>query len=189
MVLGLAKLVYNNYRLRKYSKLAASQAALRESLSRSGTGKRNRDADIPFGVRAIESGIEVEGVWISGSNTPGTSAPGSPTLTPTREKPHQPSQPTAVAEGKRPIPNLPHLDMPPPSHNPNSFQTPVPPFAKPTYQPRRSSGLRFSNSQEVGDRDDALATLEGRSSVPRFSQDVSARTGTQYLQGVCECKS
>lgn len=26
--------------------------------------------DIPFGVRAIESGIEVDGVWISRSNTP-----------------------------------------------------------------------------------------------------------------------
>lgn len=26
--------------------------------------------DIPFGIRALESGIEVEGVWISRSNTP-----------------------------------------------------------------------------------------------------------------------
>jgi hypothetical protein len=26
--------------------------------------------DIPFGVRAIESGIEIDGVWISRSNTP-----------------------------------------------------------------------------------------------------------------------
>lgn len=26
--------------------------------------------DIPFGIRAIESGIEVDGVWISRSNTP-----------------------------------------------------------------------------------------------------------------------
>lgn len=31
--------------------------------------------DVPFGIRAIESGIEVDGVWISRSNTPvGSSA-------------------------------------------------------------------------------------------------------------------
>lgn len=37
--------------------------------------------DIPFGVRAIQSGIEVEGIWISRPNTPGSShAASSPTL-------------------------------------------------------------------------------------------------------------
>lgn len=29
-----------------------------------------KEEDIPFGIRAIESGIEVDGVWISRSNTP-----------------------------------------------------------------------------------------------------------------------
>ncbi|KAH6606376.1 hypothetical protein Trco_005529 [Trichoderma cornu-damae] len=37
--------------------------------------------DIPFGVRAIQSGIQVEGIWISRPNTPNTShATPSPTL-------------------------------------------------------------------------------------------------------------
>ncbi|RFU78044.1 hypothetical protein TARUN_4200 [Trichoderma arundinaceum] len=37
--------------------------------------------DIPFGVRAIQSGIQVEGIWISRPNTPSTShATPSPTL-------------------------------------------------------------------------------------------------------------
>ncbi|KAL9484858.1 hypothetical protein ACSS6W_003647 [Trichoderma asperelloides] len=37
--------------------------------------------DIPFGVRAIQSGVEVEGIWISRPNTPGSShAASSPTL-------------------------------------------------------------------------------------------------------------
>lgn len=43
-------------------------------------GRRKKGNDIPFGVRAIESGIEVDGVWISRSNTPANSTPGSPAL-------------------------------------------------------------------------------------------------------------
>lgn len=38
---------------------------------------RARGNDIPFGVRAIESGIEVDGVWISRTNTPAPSSPRS----------------------------------------------------------------------------------------------------------------
>lgn len=34
----------------------------------------NDGIEIPFGIRAIESGIEVDGVWISRSNTPAPSA-------------------------------------------------------------------------------------------------------------------
>ena len=36
------------------------------------------DSSIPFGVRAIESGVEVEGVWISRANSPNNSSPGTP---------------------------------------------------------------------------------------------------------------
>lgn len=42
---------------------------MRETRKR--TDKRGND--VPFGIRAIESGIEVEGVWISRSNTPASS--------------------------------------------------------------------------------------------------------------------
>ena len=34
------------------------------------TKSRGSNNDVPFGIRAIESGIEVEGVWISRGNTP-----------------------------------------------------------------------------------------------------------------------
>jgi hypothetical protein len=37
--------------------------------------------EVPFGIRALQQGIEVEGVWISRGNTP---VPGSPVLTPRR---------------------------------------------------------------------------------------------------------
>ena len=39
---------------------------------------KSRTNDIPFGVRAIESGIEVEGVWISRSNSPAPTSTGTP---------------------------------------------------------------------------------------------------------------
>jgi len=39
------------------------------------------DAGVPFGIRALQKGIEIEGVWISQPNTP---APGSPILPPHR---------------------------------------------------------------------------------------------------------
>ena len=32
--------------------------------------REERKNEIPFGIRAIESGIEIDGVWISRSNTP-----------------------------------------------------------------------------------------------------------------------
>jgi hypothetical protein len=37
------------------------------------------EEDVPFGIRALQMGIEVEGVWIS---RPGTPAPSSPILSP-----------------------------------------------------------------------------------------------------------
>jgi hypothetical protein len=37
----------------------------------------SKDDDIPFGIRAIESGIEVDGVWISRTNTPAGSSAAS----------------------------------------------------------------------------------------------------------------
>ena len=46
--------------------------------------RRERKNDVPFGVRAIESGIEVDGVWISRGNTP---VSGSPVSMATRTSP------------------------------------------------------------------------------------------------------
>lgn len=45
------------------------QALLQRQMSQ-GRRKAAADSDVPFGIRAIQSGIEVEGVWISHSHTP-----------------------------------------------------------------------------------------------------------------------
>ncbi|KAH6614842.1 hypothetical protein C7974DRAFT_442852 [Boeremia exigua] len=72
--LGFLKLWYDRSKIRKYSKVEkGKQAATPEMLESQPVQQVQAEEmkrDIPFGVRAIESGIEVDGVWISRSNTP-----------------------------------------------------------------------------------------------------------------------
>lgn len=79
--LAIAKLNHNKRQLRHYAARAILEAsALRTTVERS--TRRDVEAEagkVPFGVRAIESGIEVEGVWISRSNSPASSRPSSVT--------------------------------------------------------------------------------------------------------------
>lgn len=70
---GLCKLKYSHWKIRKYSKVAASKAAQTPEMLEAQPpteGTKDEKDDVPFGIRAIESGIEVDGVWISRSNTP-----------------------------------------------------------------------------------------------------------------------
>lgn len=78
----MIKLAHTHWKLRKYTALAKTKAAQKEeAIQRApSAARRKKDNEVPFGVRAIESGIEVDGVWISRSNTPANSTPGSPAL-------------------------------------------------------------------------------------------------------------
>jgi hypothetical protein len=72
--LGSIKLVHTHWRLHKYSAVAEKerkeQALHREmSQKRRGPGVPRADG-VPFGIRALERGVEVEGVWVSRGNTP-----------------------------------------------------------------------------------------------------------------------
>ena len=71
--LGCIKLGYTHWRLRKYAaieKEKKEQVMQRQMSQRERQTHDQRSTDVPFGIRAIESGIEIEGVWISRSNTP-----------------------------------------------------------------------------------------------------------------------
>ena len=46
------------------------EQALHRQMGQHRQASRTSVEDVPFGIRAIESGIEIEGVWISRSNTP-----------------------------------------------------------------------------------------------------------------------
>ena len=59
------------------------------------TRKQRGHCDIPFGVRAIQTGVEVDGIWISRPTTPSRSSSQSRTL------PSEASNRSNAAEGKR----------------------------------------------------------------------------------------
>ncbi|KAF4594654.1 hypothetical protein GQ602_000267 [Ophiocordyceps camponoti-floridani] len=68
-VIGIVKLWWTNRRLRKYEVIEEERRARLAQMQHCGIDRMHRDA-IPFGVRALESGVEVEGIWVSRSNTP-----------------------------------------------------------------------------------------------------------------------
>ncbi|XP_014555372.1 hypothetical protein COCVIDRAFT_38872 [Bipolaris victoriae FI3] len=71
--IGFIKLSFDKRKLRKYSKVdKGKRAQSPEMLEAQPVTQVTEDPkdEIPFGIRAIQSGIEVDGVWISRSNTP-----------------------------------------------------------------------------------------------------------------------
>ncbi|KAI1137016.1 hypothetical protein F5Y05DRAFT_94321 [Hypoxylon sp. FL0543] len=67
--IGLLKLWWLSRFLKKHTVLDLEKRARQLEMQKSGlpAGKR---VDIPFGVRAIQSGVEVDGIWISRPGTP-----------------------------------------------------------------------------------------------------------------------
>ncbi|KAK4218710.1 hypothetical protein QBC37DRAFT_437020 [Rhypophila decipiens] len=66
---GLIKLWFNNRLMRKQEILDQEKRARYTEMRKSGLSVK-RTNDIPFGVRAIQSGVEVPGIWISRPATP-----------------------------------------------------------------------------------------------------------------------
>ncbi|KAL8913191.1 MAG: hypothetical protein Q9171_001985 [Xanthocarpia ochracea] len=215
---GMLKVAHNHWKLRKYTRLAKTRAAQREnSLGRApSAGRRKKGNDVPFGVRAIESGIEVDGVWISRSNTPATSTPGSPALSALKETP-APVHPVPASDRTSTVSNMSRLEIPQPAHghsrtsparssnssysrvSGNPFDRSISSERSPsrlsaytdystqgvhraTYQPRRASHLRFSNSH-VADNAEALASLEGRQLASKSGSKSSQESAEYELPG------
>ena len=151
--------------------------------------RRGRAREVPFGVRALESGIEIEGVWISGTNTPASSAPGTPALPAKAPSAHGELSPGRRSSATSTF----HLEMPQStrelptvvtSNGNNQHPSPFAdaetlsdtshqgsptserlPHGRPTYKPRRSSQLRYSNSMHNEDSE-SRADRRGHSSMP-----------------------
>lgn len=151
--------------------------------------RRGRGREVPFGVRALESGIEIEGVWISGTNTPAGSTPGTPTFLANAKSAHGEPSPDRASSAS----TMSHLEMPQPTRgyptviaSDNNSQDSGP-FAdlrvssdstqqqlpisdhllhkRPSYKPRQSSQLRYSNSIKSEDPE-SLAAREGHWLMP-----------------------
>ncbi len=154
ILLGCIKLAYTHWRVRKYTALEARQGVqMRERVP------PDEEQAIPFGIRAIESGIRVDGVWISGRTSAVTSAAASPAPSIRSERLAPGQLPTSMSEASR-VAAPPTTSAPPPGSRPSSVdlssmyerrasaEVPVPRPAspKPTRQKRPPPSLsRYSH--------------------------------------------
>ncbi|KAJ9663793.1 hypothetical protein H2201_005514 [Coniosporium apollinis] len=76
---GCLKLAWINHKNKHYIAVAAQKQEQAHLAPKTVERRANEDEEkaIPFGIRAVESGIEVEGVWISRTNTPAPSSAAS----------------------------------------------------------------------------------------------------------------
>ncbi|KKY19011.1 hypothetical protein UCDDS831_g05643 [Diplodia seriata] len=101
--IGWMKVLHTNRKMKKLTKPVGARADQEPQMVEAAAAPRRKSGDdIPFGIRAIQSGIEVDGIWISGTNTP---VPGSPTQS-AQDKPE------ASSSNSRPISTL---DIPGPA--------------------------------------------------------------------------
>jgi hypothetical protein len=191
VAVGFGKVLYSRWRLRKYTALAVAKEAHRQEMQRVRSTRRRKGPEVPFGIRAIESGIEVDGVWISRSNTPAPSAPPSPASAASIALRPTPPKQEDSADRSSTTSNISRLDIPQPVHaypgaysrHSGSYSTmqdisskrlmPIDNLhilpaldqldlvraqpTRPTYRPRLSSQLRYSNSHDYDDNGGAAA--------------------------------
>ena len=171
VLIGLVKVAYNHYRIHKFTrieqqrKLDEWERVLRTLGLRGG---RAEESEVPFGARAIESGIEVEGVWVSRSNTPRASYAGSATSSPGQRASSSSASPRLEA-GDRDIPYLAipqalHSSHPAPGHEQRRSKSESPDRRmsdvdiqgeaprpghghRQSYKPHQSSHLRYSSAE------------------------------------------
>jgi hypothetical protein len=155
--MGLVKLWWTNRYLRKQELIDEEKRHRIKEMQKTGLSLK-KGMEIPFGVRAIQGGVEVDGIWISRPTTPATpitptsaSKPGSTT---TLAGEH-----IGVGKGKSRLSD--------PDNNSLAFEKAVgaqvidlppvtPMLQKGSYQPKQPSRNRDSRQA------DALRQLEGR---------------------------
>jgi len=161
-----------------------------EALRRSGQIIESRKShDIPFGIRAIQSGIQVDGIWISNGNSPvpselkldqmqgdsdTTEGGDSRARVKAPEVPQQPSRPNS-RQG-RPLTRTLSSGMPPleRSPDPTSSERPGSAGNRTSYKPRKSSHLRYGSYGETRYDAETLGHLEGQPS-PSLSPKTSPK--------------
>ena len=177
----LKKLVKNGATTK--TDVEGQQAPMMAEVSPQRRGRKGRQNDVPFGVRAIESGIGVEGVWISRSTSPMTTPGGSP-----RSSTMNLASP--AGKGHSRDSSIPHLSMPEPAvpysrastrsadSSPDRSRATSPGLEspskiRPTYKPRQSSHLRFSSGNVL----DEMTAQDGKvqNHLPRSSSLTSDR--------------
>ncbi|KAH9891535.1 hypothetical protein F4778DRAFT_340388 [Xylariomycetidae sp. FL2044] len=178
-IAGLVKLWWLSRFLRKHTILDEEKRTRQQEMRKSGIPSGRR-VDIPFGVRAIQSGVQIDGIWISRPGTPvETLSPGaasSTTLEPdseVREK-REARRPNATVAEVQPTPR----QSPAASFFERNSSTDVSDteagapknlrtVPQPAFRPGNSSQrLSSSPSHEIRNID-GLSRLQGRTAKPR----------------------
>ncbi|EPE32496.1 hypothetical protein GLAREA_07630 [Glarea lozoyensis ATCC 20868] len=169
-VIGYVKLLWQNRLVRKQELVDEDKRSRIEGLRSSGQIVESQQAhDIPFGVRAIQSGIQVDGIWISNTNTPVPSELGLDRFaTHGSGTSHSPSREVAQKadnrsrQGKSPLRNDPVASTN--LLDDDSYEQADNGASHPSYKPRKSSHLRYGSHGGTNFDDGTLAHLEGHSS-------------------------
>lgn len=165
--IGWVKLIWVNRFVKRQEVVDEEKRVKIQQLRMSGQIVESRKSlDVPFGIRAIQSGIKVDGIWISG---------GKETPMKLGELPRGSSDSSIIDSAKSQV-TVEKAPMRPSSRQvsppTNTISTPKgkerseSPALQNAYKPRRSSHLRYDNG---GDYDkETLEVLEGnRGSPPR----------------------
>jgi hypothetical protein len=172
---GLGKLWWNNRLMKKQEVLDEEKRARVEEMRKTGLPIR-RANPVPFGVRAIQSGVEVDGIWISrpaSLNELGEKLASSTTLTGRDSDSHKKGRDYSGDE-KSVIVTTTSLDRPGPKQSPSaasifqkltdtdsveSGQSSAPPVSQFAYKAKRHSSRHPTGTLN----EDTLRRLEGRS--------------------------
>lgn len=180
--IGYLKLLWTNRIVKKQEVVDEEKRMRIQELRNSGQiVESRRSHDIPFGVRAIQSGITVDGIWISQSTTPipselklGHLRNGSSDMVAPHDSNNSAEATDEVtAQGVRPISRLERQQFsndetgePSMAPTTGTLDATIPERpASRSYKPRRSSHLRIGSHGEYDAT--TLDQLEGKSPSPK----------------------
>lgn len=186
-LIGYAKLCWRNRIVHKQELVDEEKRTRIQQLRSSGQLVESSKHDVPFGVRAIQSGIQVDGIWISNSNTPipsqlnlaqMQSATTSDASTSPRNSQHAPLNAAKASSRKSrsPLRSESPLDRYA-DETPNDQS----PGVRQSYKPRKSSHLRYGSYGDTRYNDDTLAQLEGKAIAPEKKVHVHRPRGSRQL--------
>ncbi|CAG8950674.1 hypothetical protein HYFRA_00002884 [Hymenoscyphus fraxineus] len=186
-VIGYSKLLWRNRMVAKQEVVDEEKRTRIQQLRSSGQLVENKH-DVPFGVRAIQSGIQVDGIWISNTSTPMPSQINltqaqSPTVSNASTSPRNSqytsqkvTQAPSSRKSRSPLRSASPIDVN--VEDPAYEQSPGP---RQSYKPRKSSHLRYGSYGETQYNDDALAQLEGKPGSPGKKVHVHRPRGSRQL--------
>ncbi|TEA18854.1 hypothetical protein C8034_v010506 [Colletotrichum sidae] len=164
-VMGFIKLWWSNRIMERLEIIDAEKRAHASEMASTGLPPLQRkQSDIPFGVRAIQSGIEVDGIWISRPNTPAASDSSPPNSAKGKGKyvAQVPISPTSTSTNSDPF------SSPPSSSRGN--------YGPQTYRPKS-----ISVNNRITSQADALRALEGEATTTTLNhQTYQPRGNSTY---------